>query len=65
MATTTRNKSVKFHRRGFCIDDETVAMIKELAEVNGLKMSSAIRLAVREAHREMLAAKQGAQQQVA
>ena len=50
MATATRNKSVKFHRRGFCIDDETVAMIKELAEVNGLKMSSAIRLAIRPAH---------------
>ena len=48
MATT--RKSVKFHRRGFCIDDETVAMIKELAEVNGLKMSSAIRLAIRQAH---------------
>jgi hypothetical protein len=40
-------------------------MIKDLAAHNGLKMSSAIRLAVREAHREMLAAKQGAQQQSA
>ena len=63
MAPTT--KTINFHRRGFCIEDDTVAMIKDLAAHNGLKMSSAIRLAVREAHREMLAAKQETQQQAA
>ena len=48
MAST--KKSVKFHPRGYCMDDDTVAMLKELAEAYGLKMSSAVRMAIRQAH---------------
>jgi antitoxin component of RelBE/YafQ-DinJ toxin-antitoxin module len=47
MATT---KTVKFHRHHFSIDDQTVAMAKEIADTLGLPVSSAIRMAIRQAY---------------
>ena len=59
MAST---KTVRFHRTTFSMDNETLRLARELAKLCGLPVSSVIRQAVHQAHRQELIARKELQQ---
>jgi hypothetical protein len=48
------NRTIKYHRRNYSLDDQTVEMARQMSDAMRLPVSALLRLLVRQAHQSQM-----------